>query len=200
MQTRLKRCDMTLEFIKRRKAAHDTDFAQVARLIKFWVCKLKRENEGFRLKSFMIELVLAHLADQAPEGRTTDQIAAVTKVPRAYLSKLLQALCRKGVVQSHRGVGGGMTLVKTPAELTILEVVNAVEPIERIRTCPLGLAAHGVRPCPLHRRLDNALAMVEEAFGSTTLAEVLAEQLGDVLGSGDAAFGHAHDFARDAID
>ena len=53
-----------LEFIKRRKAAHDTDFAQVARLLKFWVCKLKRENEGFRLKSFMIELVLAHLADQ----------------------------------------------------------------------------------------------------------------------------------------
>src|SRR5947208_5514315 len=99
---------------------------------------------------------VAHLADRAPEGRTTDQIAAVTKVPRAYLSKLLQTLCRKGVVQSHRGVGGGMTLVKSPAELTILEVVNAVEPIVRITTCPLGLAAHGVRLCPLHRRLDNA--------------------------------------------
>lgn len=53
-----------LEFIRRRKAAHEADFAQVARLLKFWACKLKRENEGFRLKSFMIELVLAHLADQ----------------------------------------------------------------------------------------------------------------------------------------
>lgn len=70
---------------------------------------------------------------------------------------------------------GGMALVKTPEELTILEVVNAVEPIGRIRTCPLDLAAHGTHLCPLHKRLDSALAMVEEAFGSTTLAEVLAE-------------------------
>ena len=54
-------------------------------------------------------------------------------------------------------------------------MVNAVEPIQRIKTCPLGLAAHGVRLCPLHRRLDDALAPVEEAFGETTLAEVLAE-------------------------
>jgi DNA-binding IscR family transcriptional regulator len=68
-----------------------------------------------------------------------------------------------------------MSLVKSPEDLTILEVVNGVEPIQRIRTCPLGLAAHGVRLCPLHRRLDDALAMVEKAFAATTLAEVLAE-------------------------
>ena len=116
-----------------------------------------------------------HLADQTPASRTTDQIAAATKVPRAYLAKLLLALCRKGVMQSQRGVGGGMTLMKTPEQLTILEVVNAVDPIVRLTTCPLGLAAHGVRLCPLHKRLDNALAMVEDAFRSTTLAEVLAE-------------------------
>src|SRR5438067_1468156 len=97
-----------------------------------------------------------HLADKAPASQTTDQIAAVTKVPRAYLSKLLLALCRKGVLQSHRGATGGMTLVKTPEQLTILEVVNAVDPIQRLATCPLGLAAHGIRLCPLHKRLDNA--------------------------------------------
>ena len=118
---------------------------------------------------------VVHLASQTPEARTTDQIAEATRVPRAYLSKVLQGLARGGVVQSQRGLGGGMTLVKLPEELTILEVVNAVEPIERIRTCPLGLAAHGVHLCPLHRRLDSAMASVEEAFAATTLAEVLAE-------------------------
>jgi Rrf2 family transcriptional regulator, nitric oxide-sensitive transcriptional repressor len=118
---------------------------------------------------------VVHLADQAPAARTTAQIAKVTKVPPAYLSKVLQALSRAGVVHSQRGIGGGMSLVKTPDELTILEVVNAVDPIRRIRSCPLGLASHGVRLCPLHRRLDNALAMVEDAFQQTTLAEVLAE-------------------------
>ena len=118
---------------------------------------------------------VVYLADQAPSARTTDQVATATKVPKAYLSKVLQGLARAGVVHSRRGAGGGMTLVKSPAELTILEVVNAVEPIGRIRSCPLGLESHGVRLCPLHRRLDDALATVEKAFGSTTLAEILAE-------------------------
>ena len=52
-----------LEFIRKRKQAHEADFAQVVRLIKFWAARLKRDQEGFRLKSFMIELILAHLAD-----------------------------------------------------------------------------------------------------------------------------------------
>ena len=115
-----------------------------------------------------------HLASEA-RPRTTEQIAEVTRVPRAYLSKVLQSLSRAGVVHSQRGIGGGVALTKSAAELTILEVVNAVEPIQRIRTCPLGLEAHGEHLCPLHRRVDNAMAMVEEAFRNTTLAEVLAE-------------------------
>lgn len=118
---------------------------------------------------------MVHLAHQAPTARTTDQIAGATKVPKAYLSKVLQSLGKAGLVRSQRGIGGGMTLSKGPEALTILEVVNAVEPIQRIRVCPLGLASHGSRLCPLHRRLDDALASVESAFRSTTLAEVIAE-------------------------
>lgn len=118
------------------------------------------------------------LADRAPEACTTDQIAEATQVPKPYLSKVLQNLGRNDIVRSQRGVGGGVTLAKTPAELTILEVVNAVEPIERIKTCPLGLKSHGKNLCPLHRRMDEALASVESAFRGTTLAEVLAEPTG----------------------
>jgi Rrf2 family protein len=115
------------------------------------------------------------IAAESPQACTTGQIAKITRVPKAYLSKVLQALVRAGILHSQRGLGGGITLVKSPDELTILEVVTAVDPIQRIRVCPLGLKAHGVRLCPLHKRLDNALANMEEAFGKTTLAEVLAE-------------------------
>ncbi len=118
---------------------------------------------------------VVHLADQAPSPRTTEQIANATRVPKAYLSKVVQGLCQAKILQSKRGLGGGVTLTKAPSELTILDVVNAVEPIGRIRECPLGLTAHGIRLCPLHKRLDNALALVEEAFRCTTLAEILAE-------------------------
>lgn len=53
-----------LEFIRKRKQAHDGDFAQVVRLIKQWARLMKAERAGFRLKSFMIELILAKLSDQ----------------------------------------------------------------------------------------------------------------------------------------
>jgi Rrf2 family transcriptional regulator, nitric oxide-sensitive transcriptional repressor len=118
---------------------------------------------------------VVHLADQAPASRTTDQIATATLVPRPYLVKVLQQLCSARIVQLKRGIGGGVSLAKAPNKLTILDVVNTVEPIRRIRECPLGLTTHGVVLCPLHRRLDSALAMVEDAFRQTTLAEILAE-------------------------
>lgn len=115
------------------------------------------------------------LGQRCPESQTLEAIAKGTLVKPAYLSKVLQRLRRAGIVRSQRGIGGGMALVKKPEALSILEIVNAVDPIRRIRECPLGLAAHGVHLCPLHRRLDNALEMVEKAFAETTLAEVLAE-------------------------
>jgi Rrf2 family protein len=96
-------------------------------------------------------------------------------VPQAYLAKVLQELSQAGLVRSRRGVGGGISLSKMPQEINLLDVVAAVDPIKRIQRCPLDLASHGVHLCPLHKRLDNALASVEDAFRATTLAEVLAE-------------------------
>lgn len=120
-------------------------------------------------------LTVVYLASVAPAPCKTDQIATATHVPKAYLSKVLQGLAKAGVVYSRRGLGGGITLAKQPSTLTILEVVNAVEPIARIQTCPLGLESHGTHLCPLHKRLDDALAAMQQAFGGTTLAELLAE-------------------------
>ena len=53
-----------LEFISQRKATQNTHFAQVVRLVKFWVGEVKRERDDFRFKSFMVEMILSHLCDQ----------------------------------------------------------------------------------------------------------------------------------------
>lgn len=112
-------------------------------------------------------------AGEGPQA-TTD-VAKRTRVPPAYLAKVLQGLTRAGIVRSQRGIGGGVSLARPPAGLTLLEVVNAVDPIRRIETCPLGLPTHGMRLCPLHKRVDAALASLEAAFAATTLADLLTE-------------------------
>ncbi|MFO7655126.1 MAG: Rrf2 family transcriptional regulator [Candidatus Krumholzibacteriia bacterium] len=109
------------------------------------------------------------------EAQTAKQIAVAMNVPPSYLAKVLQLLARAGVVRSTRGLHGGFRLMKRPEQLVLLEVVNAVQPIQRIHSCPLDMESHGTDLCPLHRRIDRALGLVEEAFRSTTLADVLDE-------------------------
>jgi len=114
------------------------------------------------------------LASHTDLPLTNDEIATATQVPSGYLSKVLQALGRSGLVQAQRGKHGGFTLTRAADTITILDVVNAVDPIQRIRTCPLGLKAHSVHLCPLHRRLDDAFQAVEATLGGAFISELLA--------------------------
>ncbi len=109
------------------------------------------------------------------DAMVTRKIAEITKVPPGYLSKVLQTLGKSGLVRSRRGLGGGFVLAKPPGEMTVLDVVNAVDPIKRIDCCPLDLQAHGQNLCSLHKRLDAATALIERAFAETTVADVLAD-------------------------
>ncbi|MEP0841443.1 MAG: Rrf2 family transcriptional regulator [Phycisphaerae bacterium] len=115
------------------------------------------------------------LASRPADALTTQQIAAVTKVPAGYLSKVLQALGRAGLVTSQRGLHGGFALARPAGQVNVLEVINAVDPVKRIEKCPLDLAAHGVKLCPLHRRLDDAIGQMEKAFRESVIAELIEE-------------------------
>lgn len=110
-----------------------------------------------------------------PAQHTAPQIAEISKVPVDYLFKVLQALARAGLVTGQRGKHGGYSLARAGSAITILDVVNAVDPIKRIHTCPLGIPSHGTVLCPLHSRLDAALCVVEEAFAGTTLTQIVEE-------------------------
>ena len=117
---------------------------------------------------------VVYLADQAPAPQTTQQIAKVTLAPAGYLAKVMQGLSRAGLVHAQRGLHGGFTLARSAEELTVLDVVQAVDPIQRITHCPLGLKGH-TSLCPLHRRLDSALATAEDALRRSSIAELLRE-------------------------
>ncbi len=124
---------------------------------------------------------IVHLATVASNGdfegtqspvvlQTAQQIATATQVPLSYLSKVLQTLARAGLIISQRGAGGGFSLARSPDEITVYDVVQTVDPIQRIASCPLGLEAHQDFLCPLHARLDAATAIVEQSFRDTTIA------------------------------
>lgn len=113
---------------------------------------------------------------------TGQEIAEATKVPPGYLSKIMQLLVKARLANSQRGIGGGFVLSKRPSEISILDVINAVDPIERIITCPLGMPTHGFNLCPLHKRLSEATAHVEAAFAASKLDELISESATPLCG------------------
>ena len=114
------------------------------------------------------------LAQQPDKAQKMREIADGTHAAPGYLVKVLQLLTRAGIVSAQRGSNGGFTLERDPAELSVLDVVNAIDPIERIHTCPLGLDAHGRTLCPMHQRIDDAMAAIEASFAHSTIADLLA--------------------------
>lgn len=101
------------------------------------------------------------------------EISSQTKIPRAYLSKILQDISKSQILSSKRGPAGGYQIAKTPDEIQILEVINLVDPIERIKNCPLKLTEHQTELCPLHAQLDLAIQGIECAFSRVTIGDLL---------------------------
>ena len=120
------------------------------------------------------------LASQPGRPLTIPELARSTRIPEGYLAKVLRQLSRAGLVHSQRGPNGGSVLTRDPEEISVLDVVQAVDPLKRIEVCPLGLRSHGADLCPLHRRLDQAIASVETAFRSSSLAEMLRDPQGSL--------------------
>lgn len=114
------------------------------------------------------------LANEPNAAQRVVDLAPTTQVPTDYLAKVMNQLARADLVRSQRGRHGGYTLTRPPESITLLEVVNAVDPLRRITHCPLNLRAHAGQLCGLHRKLDDAIRHMEAALAGSTLAEMAA--------------------------
>ena len=73
-----------LAFIRKRKNQHKDDFAQIVRLVKWWVRLQKSKDDAFRMKSFMTEMIVAHLADS---GTVMDDYTVALEKVFGYIVK-----------------------------------------------------------------------------------------------------------------
>jgi Rrf2 family protein len=115
---------------------------------------------------------VACMASNPNRSISADVLAEQTLVPRRYLTRVLQDLCAANMVQSRPGPGGGYELVCLPDKISILDIINIVDPIARIKKCPLGLKTH-TKLCPLHAELDRAYEATEKAFAGVSMQALL---------------------------
>lgn len=105
----------------------------------------------------------------------TNVLASMTKVPNNYLAKVLQQLAGARLINGRRGVGGGYRLARPSAQINLLDIINAVDMLKRIESCPLGLTTHGTNLCPLHRTMDRAAAVLIEVVRGVTLHDLVED-------------------------
>jgi len=125
-----------------------------------------------------------------PEGRylSTKALAEFHGLPKEYLSKALQSLSQAGLVDTTLGPSGGYRLARPPAELTFLDIVEAVEGKARTFVCtnirennpcrPQGYCESG--PCPVARIMweaDEAWREKLRAVRLSDLTEALAQDI-----------------------
>ncbi len=116
------------------------------------------------------------MAQRPGQPQKVRELAEGIHAAPGYLVKVLQALTKADILSAQRGSRGGFTLERDPARLTVLEIINAIDPMERILTCPLGLKSHGKCLCPMHRKIDDAMAKIEASFGSSTIKDLLDQR------------------------
>ena len=119
---------------------------------------------------------MVHLCAWPQSSRTAKQIAQATDVPQGYLCKVLQLLNRAALVSSRRGPHGGFCLSRPADQVTIFDVIRAVDPVRRSRHAHAGSSAQQARWHRLDRRLDDAIETMERKLAETTIIDLLNEQ------------------------
>lgn len=119
--------------------------------------------------------VVVFLASQRKSATTTHQISDATLVPVGYLAKIMQRLVKAEIVSSQRGRNGGFLLHQRAYGMTLLDIIQLLEPIVRVQACPLAKPEHKANLCPLHSRLDQAIAAVEQTLAESTVQNLLAQ-------------------------
>ena len=100
-------------------------------------------------------------------------MAAELDISFHFLTKILQGLTQKGLLQSYRGPAGGIGFRIPPEEITLDTVIRALEGDDFFETCLLGLPGCGEqKPCPVHAFWAGLRANMQAEFQSTTLAEM----------------------------
>lgn len=98
------------------------------------------------------------------------EIATDLKIPKEFISKILQSLVNFGIVGSQKGKNGGFYIAKNPTKIKLIDIVEAIDGLEVFTTCVLGFPdCSSDPPCPVHNQWGKLRSMAYDMLSSETI-------------------------------
>lgn len=122
-------------------------------------------------------LYLAHL--EPTQRAATSQIAEEQHIPPSFLAKIISQLSIAGLIHTSRGARGGVSLARSPEEISVLEVVEAIDGPISLNECTHGAGACPFgETCPLRPLWCDTQSELVDRLRNTSFAQFLPMQEG----------------------
>lgn len=101
------------------------------------------------------------------------EIAENQEIPSHFLSKILQILVKQKLLSSTKGPNGGFILNRKPEDITLLEVIAAIDGLDIFDRCGIGLKTCSDEvPCPIHNKFKFLRENIRQTLSNETLADL----------------------------
>jgi len=119
---------------------------------------------------------LTVIAEASGENRKIGikEICKSANTPESFTAKILQNLVRRSVISSQKGPTGGFYLQNKPSDITLYDIVDAIDGKAIFNQCGLGLTAcNAKKPCPLHYQFEVVRDELTKMCKDNTLEDLL---------------------------
>lgn len=104
---------------------------------------------------------------------SASKLAKPLNTPSTYLSQMLAKLVSSGIVGTRRGISGGVYLKRQPRDISLFEIITAVEGDSFFQSCFLGISGCGeIEPCPFHDSWKEKKSCIKDWLVETSLADI----------------------------
>ena len=112
---------------------------------------------------------------------SSDEISKVLKIPREFISKILQSLRESGLIISNKGKSGGFGLAKDPSRIKLIDVVAAIDGLDIFDSCVLGFPeCSPTHPCPVHETWGTLRTQAYDMLNSETVDKLKDKTLNKI--------------------
>lgn len=130
--------------------------------------KLLSRNTDYAIRA------LCYIAQQEKERVSAADLVKALKIPRPFLRKILQVLNKKGILESHKGVGGGFVLLKRPEKIYLIDLIEAFQGPFKLNECFFKKEICPNRKiCCLKKKIDSIEGKVYAELKGITIESML---------------------------